>query len=67
MKIDDIIDRIEKEKQIPHRFPARVILTRNLNHYNALVLRLQNVCDCKFDLATFCKNDLIPKFNELNR
>jgi hypothetical protein len=66
MKIVDIVDRIENEKQILHRFPARVIFTRNLSDYNALVSKLENVCDCRFDLATFCKNDLVPKFKELN-
>jgi hypothetical protein len=69
MKISEIVDKVENEKQTPGRFPSRVIFIRNWADYITLVNDLRNVCDITLNLADadFTKDDIVPKFDTLKQ
>ncbi len=60
MNIKEIIAKLSDEKNIPGRFPARVIFVRNIREYMSLVDELKTVCDVVLDLANYTNGDLIP-------
>jgi hypothetical protein len=67
MTINEIVKKVENEKQTPGRFPTRVIFARNWTDYAYLVSSLRKVCDSTLNLADFARGDLIPDFKALKR
>jgi hypothetical protein len=67
MKIAEVGEMVRNEKQIPGRFPTRIVFARNWTDYAALVGILQEVCDVTLNLAQYTTDDIIPKFKELKK
>jgi len=63
--INEIVSKVSNERQIPGRFPSRLIFVRNFKAYLDLVDELRFVCDFVIDLAAFTKGDLLPRFKDL--
>ena len=67
MTIQEIVDKVDAERQTPGRFPSRLIFVRNFSDYSLLVDELRKVCDVTLNLASFSQGDILPNFNELKQ
>lgn len=67
MTIKDILAKIVDERQIPGRFPSRLIFVRDFLSYSLLVDELSKVCDVIINLASFAKGDILPNFNAVKK
>lgn len=66
MKIDQIFQQIEAQKELESRFPVRLIFVENLDQYEDLVERLNKKCDSSINIADFCNSDdVYPNFPKL--
>ena len=65
MTVQEIIDRVINERNIPGRFPARIIFVRNYEDYCLLVDELSKICDVTLNLAYYARGDILPDFNKL--
>lgn len=65
MTINEITTKISAEKQIPGRFPSRLIFVSNFDDYTTLITDLKAICDVTLDLASFTKGDILPRFKDL--
>lgn len=66
MTIEQILDKLSKERSISSRYAARAIFVENLSIYKDLVARLANACDVTMNIADFSKKeDGLPKFEKL--
>jgi hypothetical protein len=67
MNIKAIKSKVNNERNIPGRFPARLIFVRNFSDYLTLVDELTTVCDHVFNLADYTKDDILPNLKELKK
>lgn len=65
MTIADIRNKLQQERDLGSRFPARIIFVENLSSYSALVAQLKSVCDVTINLADFGKIDVVPQFDKM--
>jgi len=65
MNIAEIVLKVSNERQLPGRFPARLIFAHNFADYICLIGELKAVCDAAIDLADYTKGDLLPRFKDL--
>ena len=63
MKISEIIDKVKTDKNVPGRFPSRVIFVQNFDDFITLVKDLDSVCDITLNLADFVSDDKLPDFD----
>ncbi len=54
MNVAEIISKVANERQIPGRFPSRLIFAHNFSDYVSLVDELKSVCDAVIDLHAGC-------------
>ncbi len=71
MTVQEVLDKIRGERDIPGRFPTRVVFVSNFNDYSYLVDELKKECDAVLNLASYARGDLFPDFhafkNELTK
>lgn len=65
MTISEVITKVLNERQMPGRFPTRLIFAPHFDDYLSLVDELKVVCDAVFDLADYTKGDVLPCFKDL--
>jgi len=65
LTIDEIIAKVSSERQIPGRFPSRLIFVQNFSDYIHLINELKLICDYVIDLSEFTKGDFLPRFKDL--
>jgi len=70
MNINDVVEKVKQERQIPSRFPSRLIFVESLEEYNRLIAQLKNLCDRTINLGDeeVCPvPDVYPDFTALQR
>ena len=67
MTVQEIVGKVDAERQTPGRFPSRLIFVRDFSDYSFLVDELRKVCDVTLNLASFSQGDILPNFNALKQ
>ena len=69
MTIDQAVSILKSEKQnhLPHRFPCRVIMVRNIDDYCKLLEKLREIDSIEFvpSSALFSGSDVMPRYEKL--
>ena len=67
MTIDQILEKIDFEREIETRFPVRLIFTNDLDQHETLITFLTQKCDITIDISHFCSSDdIYPNFHHLS-
>lgn len=64
--LDELIEYLKKEQELPSRFPVRVIFANSFSAYIELIDKLTNISDNIISLERFCKGpDILPDLDAL--
>lgn len=69
MTIDQVVDKLklERDSHLPHRFPCRIVMVRNIANYCTLLARIHEIDGAEMlpSSALFGGPDIMPRYENL--